>query len=82
MFEDELSNFNLIQFREHEGFSITKEAEDYLNSISNEISLGIISIAGKKSTGKTYFINNALFSEKFPTFKVEKSKKIPKFKVI
>ena len=71
---------NLISFDDKEGiFVFTKEAEQYLNSIPNDISLGIISIVGKKLTGKSYFLNNSLFKEKQPSLKIKKKEKSNSF---
>lgn len=41
------------------GFEITKEAEAYLQTLENR-RLGIVSIAGKYRTGKSYFLNKLI----------------------
>jgi len=43
-----------ITFDKNKGFSLSKEAEAFLSSLKNE-QLGVISIAGKYRTGKSFF---------------------------
>jgi len=52
-----------IEFHPKKGFVITKEAIDYLSELEND-SLGIIAIAGKYRTGKSFFVNRILLDKK------------------
>lgn len=49
-----------ITFTEKQGFVLSKEAEDFLNSIDDSAKLGLVSVVGKYRTGKSFFVNRVL----------------------
>ena len=58
----------LILHQEREGFKITPEGLALLNSIDKKI--GVISVAGKYRTGKSYLLNKIILNLKSPGFGV------------
>lgn len=52
-----------IVYDQKEGFKLTKDAENYLSSLSNERKVGVISIVGKYRTGKSFFVNRVLLNK-------------------
>ena len=48
----------LVSHSEREGYKITDEAKNLLNSLHGN--LGVISVAGKYRTGKSYLLNHIL----------------------
>lgn len=67
------SNFDhaipFITFSEKIGFSLSKEAEEFLLKMENQ-KLGIISIVGKYRTGKSFFVNRVLLQKSGNGFSV------------
>ena len=59
-----------IIYSPSEGFSLTKEAECYLNSLQKDRKIGVISIVGKYRTGKSFFVNRVLLNQQNQGFKV------------
>lgn len=53
-----------------EGFSLTKESEDFLNTLGKERKIGVVSIVGKYRTGKSFFVNRVLLNKQKQGFKV------------
>jgi hypothetical protein len=47
----------LISF-ERDGFKVTEEAKEFLRTVKDKI--GVISVAGKYRTGKSYLLNRIL----------------------
>ena len=47
----------------NDGFELTSEAENFLKSLSSH-KLGVICVAGKYRTGKSYFLNKVLLDRK------------------
>ena len=58
----------LILHQEREGFKMTQEGLDLLNSIDKKI--GVISVAGKYRTGKSYLLNKIILNIKSKGFGV------------
>lgn len=58
----------LILHQEREGFKLTQEGLDLLNSIDKKI--GVISVAGKYRTGKSYLLNKIILNIKGKGFGV------------
>lgn len=58
-----------ITYVKGKGFALSKEAEDMLMSLRDE-QLGVVSIAGKYRTGKSFFINRVLLDKKQDGFSV------------
>lgn len=52
-----------IEFVPKRGFSLTKEAEEFLNELQDQ-QLGVATIAGKYRTGKSFFVNRILLDQK------------------
>ena len=52
-----------ITFDDNKGFVLNKDAEEFLQSLSDE-QVGVVSIVGKYRTGKSFFINRVLLDEK------------------
>ena len=52
-----------IEFHPKKGFTVTKDAIEFLSSLENE-QLGIVAIAGKYRTGKSFFVNRILLDTK------------------
>ena len=52
-----------IIYNTETGFKLTSEAEQFLNSISPDTILGIISVVGKYRTGKSFFVNRVLLNK-------------------
>lgn len=52
-----------IEFVPKRGFSLTKEAEEFLNELHDQ-QLGVVTIAGKYRTGKSFFVNRILLDKK------------------
>ena len=48
----------LISHSEKDGYYITQEAKEFLSSLTSN--LGVISVAGKYRTGKSYLLNHIL----------------------
>lgn len=61
---------SFITYSPSEGFSLTKEAENFLNSLDKNKKLGVISIVGKYRTGKSFFVNRVLLNKQKSGFKV------------
>ena len=51
-----------IAFSDREGFKVTEEAKEFLKTLEGKI--GIISVAGKYRTGKSYLLNRILLDLK------------------
>ena len=60
---EQIDSIPFIAFTESEGFQITEEAKNFLNSLNSQ-KLGVISIVGKYRTGKSYFVNKVLLNRK------------------
>jgi len=58
-----------ITFVAKKGFVLTKEAEEFLTSLT-ESHIGVISVVGKYRTGKSFFINRVLLDTKKNGFNV------------
>ncbi len=58
-----------ITYVKGKGFALSSEAEEMLLSLRNE-QLGVVSIAGKYRTGKSFFINRVLLDRKKDGFSV------------
>ena len=67
-----MSELTLISVDAHNQLSLTPEAESFLNSLAEDLSLGIICVVGKQRTGKSYLINSVLM-EHSNSFKVGNS---------
>ena len=66
-----LSAIPFINYTNENGFYITEEAKIFLESLSNDYKIGVISIIGKYRTGKSFFLNRVLLdSESNSVFKV------------
>lgn len=59
-----------ITFSPSSGFTFTEEAEKFLSSLDPNRKLGLISVAGKYRTGKSFFINRVLLDREGQGFKV------------
>jgi Guanylate-binding protein, N-terminal domain/Guanylate-binding protein, C-terminal domain/PX domain len=66
--ESEGAAIPLILYYEREGFRITPEGLEFLNSIDKKI--GVISVAGKYRTGKSYLLNKIILNIKSQGFGV------------
>ena len=62
-YQEKIDSIPFIAFTESEGFQITPEAKEFLNSLNSQ-KLGVISIVGKYRTGKSYFVNKVLLNSK------------------
>ena len=58
----------LIIYQDREGFKLTPEGLSLLNSIDKKI--GVISVAGKYRTGKSYLLNKIILNLKSQGFGV------------
>ena len=58
----------LIIYQDREGFKLTPEGLSLLNSIDKKI--GLISVAGKYRTGKSYLLNKIILNLKSQGFGV------------
>lgn len=65
---DEGHAIPLIMYQEREGFKITQEGLALLNSIDKKV--GVISVAGKYRTGKSYLLNKIILNLKTQGFGV------------
>ncbi len=54
---------NFIIYDRIKGYIITDEAADFLNSLDQDIKLGVMSVVGKYRTGKSFFINRVLLNK-------------------
>jgi uncharacterized coiled-coil protein SlyX len=52
-----------IEFVPKKGFTVTKEAIEFLSTLANE-QLGVVAIAGKYRTGKSFLVNRILLDQK------------------
>ncbi|CAG9318600.1 unnamed protein product [Blepharisma stoltei] len=58
----------LILFQEREGFRLTSEGLNFLNSIKTKVS--VVAVAGKYRTGKSYMLNKIILDVEGPGFGV------------
>lgn len=56
-----------ISYSEKDGFSLNPEAEQFLSSLDPQRKVGVISIAGKYRTGKSFLVNRVILDIKGET---------------
>jgi hypothetical protein len=63
MSDQEGKAIQFIEFLPKKGFAVTKEAIEFLSTIENE-QLGVVAIAGKYRTGKSFLVNRILLDKR------------------